>query len=259
MLRALFHGLRSNFMKFLSRFPDPPLHCLGKILVPAVLPKKLLTVAANDRVLHKHTRRRRRANIEYLLADVHAGQEGIMVELLRAMAQSMISSFERVNGERYNGSLLSLPAGHPRRVAARSVPANSDAVESYFGEASYMRSRNANQTEINLNFNLAIIETDLGNKLAALHKEDPEYVELLMLRARKYTRVHLARLRAREDALMATRMAAMEAALKKCAANKLRNANTRTKNEELAEEWARDSPSGAADCTACWILYLAVL
>jgi hypothetical protein len=85
-----------------------------------------------------------------------------------------------------HGDLYHLPTDD-KLAALDDIPSTSDAIERYFGLASYLLKRNPNLTKTNLNHQLNIIETRVGSRLAAAYQLHPALVTRMVTRAWKAT------------------------------------------------------------------------
>ena len=66
------------------------------------------------------------------------------------------------------------------------IPATSDAIERYFGLASWLDSRNPNLTRQNHSYRVSMKETKVGSKLCELYRANPDRVSRMMYRGRHF-------------------------------------------------------------------------
>ena len=206
---------------------------------------QLLKVAADPRVLNddsklKTTDARRREAMAFLRTPQHGEMKKMMAKISVALATGMAEKFDNNTSARYGGDLLNLPPDHPRRVKARSVPCNSDAVETYFGDVSWLMAKNGTQTLAHLNLQLAIMETRLGDKLLDLLDVDPVYVHRILKSATAYVDTHMRKARAREGKVLEHRMRVLTEALTRSVASKAKAKAKLSEAETFAHAWVHE-------------------
>ena len=93
-----------------------------------------------------------------------------MVHVLTHMAAGMLKKLEGLMDARYGG-LFSMTDEELDASETHLIPATSDAIERYFGLASWLEQQNPNLTRQNHSYRLSMKETKVGSKLVAMYLE----------------------------------------------------------------------------------------
>ena len=150
----------------------------------------LISVTKDTRVKHKHTDDRRKETMDYIInapglpQDRQCTQLHLMPEILRKMCSGLLAGLKNMMDKKY-GDLFTLPEDDEKWEDLDEIPSTSDAIEKYFGIASWLKSLNPNLTEINLSHHLDIVETKVFSRLIPIFRTDPERVERMVRRARE--------------------------------------------------------------------------
>lgn len=115
----------------------------------------------------------------------NAAQLPLMVAVLQHMAGGMLKKLEGLMDARYGG-LFSMTEEELDASETHLIPATSDAIERYFGLASWLDSRNPNLTRQNHSYRVSMKETKVGSKLCELYRANPDRVSRMMYRGRHF-------------------------------------------------------------------------
>ena len=149
--------------------------------------------------------------------DRNTKQLGLMVHVLTHMAAGMLKKLEGLMDARYGG-LFSMTDEELDASETHLIPATSDAIERYFGLASWLEQQNPNLTRQNHSYRLSMKETKVGSKLVAMYLESEASrgrVSRMLYRTRKYRVEFGQRMLDRKKQVLADRIIGYELARQK--------------------------------------------
>eukprot|EP01051_Picozoa_sp_SAG22_P014377 SAG22_NODE_1735_length_3691_cov_406.903675_2_plen_1071_part_01 len=161
---------------------------------------QLLDICSDPRVMKEAKKakiqERRVAGVKKLLTpdmppERVANQDKLVPVILRYMAVEMISKLADLLADKYHGGLFRGEdiSTRERKYADEHAGA-SDAIEKYFGVASFLAETNPNQNPVYREMQLAVMEVSYGAHLADLMAEDRVRAHNIMLACRRFAPVH---------------------------------------------------------------------
>eukprot|EP01052_Picozoa_sp_SAG31_P002719 SAG31_NODE_98_length_25640_cov_9.936744_3_plen_258_part_00 len=131
------------------------------------------------------------------------------------MAEDLTTKLDDLLADKYNGGMFKGEDIEAReRTYADEHVAASDGIEKFFGLASYLAKSNPNQSAVNRECQLMVMEVKYGTHLLELIRQDPVRAHNIMLLCRKFANKYKALIDLRSRSTMEQRVRHLQEVLK---------------------------------------------
>ena len=147
-----------------------------------------------------------------LSAERNATQLKLMPVVMAHMASGMLKKLEGLMAPKYGG-LFGMSDAEVDASELHLIPSTSDAIERYFGLASWLDNKNPNLTVQNHSYRLSLKDTKVGSRLVQMYLKDDvgrDRVSRMLYRTKHSERQFAADLKAHEDKVLAERIKGYE-------------------------------------------------
>jgi hypothetical protein len=142
----------------------------------------------------------------------NAQQLKLMLPILTHMASGMLKKLDGLMAPKYGG-LFSMSAAEVDASELHLIPSTSDAIERYFGLASWLDAENPNLSVQNHSYRLSIKDTKVGSRLVEMYLEgdvEQDRVSRMLCRTKDFEKEFEQRLRTHEDKVLDERIKGYE-------------------------------------------------
>ena len=214
---------------------------------------QLMGVSSHTRVLHRRTTDQRKEALKFAFdtgnldddgndktEDEMKQLDGWCNRLLQAGVAAALESWDYLCSEAYSGGLMAAKPGTPLYMKAAKLPATSTIVENYIGEGSYREQVSRNQKWRNRNFQMAMSEANVSEKLRLLRKHKPRKFARIMSRSRQLRPLFIRRCKRQQKIRVKSKIAKLGQQRAYAHALHAKRVELRNKMEGIARLWQAD-------------------